>query len=299
MPLWSAIEQQIGAALRRSFSIAHRQPVGGGSISAAYLVTERGSENERYFIKLSTASQHAMFDAEAAGLEEILRSQTIRVPRPICVGTADDNAFLMMEYLDLRAGQATGKEAALLGQQLANMHHVEQDRYGWKIDNTIGSTPQANAYRDDWICFWREQRLAPQLALAARNGYGGALQRHGEQLMAGLPSLFATYVPRPSLLHGDLWSGNYAIEQGGQPVIYDPALYFGDRETDLAMTELFGGFPARFYDAYRAAFPVDDGYAVRRTLYNLYHILNHLNLFGGGYRTQVEAMLASLLSELN
>lgn len=186
----------------------------------------------------------------------------------------------------------------VLGHQLAALHRQPRPYFGWHRDNAIGSTPQLNGRHDDWIEFWRERRLGFQLDLAGRNGHCGSLQRQGEQLRARLAGLFEGYRPTPALLHGDLWSGNAASIADGQPVIFDPAVYYGDREADLAMTELFGGFPERFYAAYREALPLEAGYASRRTLYNLYHALNHLNLFGSGYRAQAEGMIAQLLAEL-
>ena len=170
-------------------------------------------------------------------------------------------------------------------------------RFGFAQDNYIGTTPQPNDWKDNWMDFWREQRLGFQLRLAAQNGYGGKLQALGEKLLDALPAFFTGCMPQPALLHGDLWSGNHAFLADGTPVIFDPAPYYGDRECDLAMTELFGGYPADFYAAYRAAYPLDDGYAVRRDLYNLYHILNHANLFGGGYARQAEGMMQRLLAE--
>jgi fructosamine-3-kinase len=143
--------------------------------------------------------------------------------------------------------------------------------------------------------FWRDQRLGYQLKLAARSGRD--FLKKGERLLADLGAFFQNYRPAPSLLHGDLWSGNVGVARQ-QPVVFDPAVYYGDRETDVAMTELFGGFSGRFYQAYRETWPLDDGYPVRKTLYNLYHVLNHFNLFGGGYGSQAEHMMDSLLSEL-
>ena len=186
---------------------------------------------------------------------------------------------------------------AALGQRLAGLHRSSAERFGWHRDNTIGATPQSNRWTASWIEFWRTQRLGFQLELAARNGYGGSLQRRGEQLLAQLDALLA-HDPAPSLLHGDLWGGNAAATPAGEPVLFDPACYYGDREADLAMTELFGGFAPAFYSAYRDTWQVDAGYAVRRDLYNLYHVLNHLNLFGGGYRAQAEGMIERLLSEV-
>jgi protein-ribulosamine 3-kinase len=291
MDLWSDIGRGIAAATGQDFAIGARRAVGGGCINSACVVEGCG---RRYFVKLNQASRLAMFEAEAAGLAEIAGGRTIRAPVPVCAGTTGDSAWLVLEYLDL-GGRGSGSE---LGRRLAEMHRVTAADYGWHRDNTIGSTPQVNTPMTDWPGFWAEWRLGFQLRLAARNGHRGSLQRRGEQLLAVLPAFFTDYVPAASLLHGDLWSGNYAFAAGGEPVIFDPAVYYGDREADLAMTELFGGFPEAFYAAYRESYPLDPGYRVRRTLYNLYHILNHLNLFGGSYGAQAERMVEALLGEV-
>jgi fructosamine-3-kinase len=177
------------------------------------------------------------------------------------------------------------------------MHRATKQRFGWDRDNTIGSTPQHNAEHADWVTFWSEQRLGFQLDLAARNGYRGRLQKRGDLLRQQLGALLE-HSPVASLLHGDLWGGNIAYAADGQPVIFDPACYYGDREADLAMTELFGGFGGTFRAAYEEAWPLSPGYPVRKQLYNLYHIVNHLNLFGGGYLSQAESMIDRLLAEL-
>lgn len=189
---------------------------------------------------------------------------------------------------------------AKMGRQLAALHRVtsENGQFGWHRDNTIGSTPQVNTPSDDWISFYRDQRLQFQFNLAGRHGAGSRLLSQGDRLMGEFHVLFDNYVPESSLLHGDLWSGNYAYTSAGDPAIFDPAVYYGDREADLAMTELFGGFGHDFYTAYDNAWPIDPGYKIRKTLYNLYHILNHFNLFGGGYASQAQGMVDSLLSEL-
>lgn len=292
MAIWQAISQQISAATGQPFSVGGGYTVGGGCINASYLIKDGA---RRFFLKTNCAACLTMFEAEAEGLREIAEAGAIRVPAPVCSGLAEESAFLVLEFIDFGAGARGGAET--LARQLARMHRQTGTRYGWHRDNTIGSTPQPNAWSARWPDFWRERRLGFQLALAARNGYGGGLQRQGERLMGRLDAFFAGYAPAPSLLHGDLWSGNYGFDHSGQPVIFDPAVYYGDREVDLAMTELFGGFPAAFHDAYRDAFPLDAGYRVRKTLYNLYHILNHLNLFGGSYLGQAEGMIARLLSE--
>src|SRR3569833_273739 len=172
-------------------------------------------------------------------------------------------------------------------------------RYGWHRDNTIGTTPQCNETSDDWVTFWRERRLRFQLQCAAARGCGAALWQKGERLLEKVDALLLGLVPAPSLLHGDLWSGNFAILESGVPGIFDPAVYYGDRETDLAMTELFGCYSREFYEAYHAHYPLADGYPLRKILYFLYHVLNHYNLFGGGYAGQAGRMIDRLLSETN
>lgn len=236
-----------------------------------------------------------MFVSEAAVLAAIAATNTIRVPQVIACGVTDEQSYLVLEYLQL---SACGDDR-LLGEQLAALHRCTGEAFGFAQDNFIGTSPQPNAWRDDWIVFWREQRLGFQLRLAAANGYGGQLQNLGEKLLDALPSFFDGYTPAPSLLHGDLWSGNHAFLADGTPTIFDPATYYGDRECDLAMTELFGGFSAGFYAAYRSAWPVSAGYAHRRDLYNLYHILNHANLFGSGYVSQAEQMMRTLMQRVN
>ena len=201
-----------------------------------------------------------------------------------------------MEYF--QSGGGNSGAAKDFGQQLARMHHQTSEQFGWHRDNTIGSTPQPNTPSDNWLEFWREHRLGYQLELAKQRGGQGSLLRKGEELMQMMPNLFTDYQPIPALLHGDLWSGNYAVTQEGEPIIFDPAVYYGDREADMAMTELFGGFPQRFYAAYNEIWPLDGGYQVRKTFYNLYHILNHFNMFGGGYAAQAERMTELVLSEL-
>jgi fructosamine-3-kinase len=198
----------------------------------------------------------------------------------------------VLEWLALVAGAP--RDYAKLGEQLARMHALAGSQFGWRRDNYIGATPQANAADDSWPRFFGRARLAPQLALARRNGHA-ALCAKGEELLQALPQLFGAHAPQPSLLHGVLWGGNAAFLAEGTPVIFDPAVHYGDREADLAMTELFGGFPQDFYAAYRAVAPLDSGYRVRKTIYNLYHVLNHAHLFGGGYAAQAARMMDELL----
>jgi fructosamine-3-kinase len=287
------ISAAIGQATGQVFQISHCAASSGGCINQTYQL--RGQDGRQFFIKLNSANRLAMFAAEAAGLNEIAATQTIRVPQPVAHGIAGAQSFLVLEYLDL-GGRSND---ALLGKQLAALHRTQAAQFGWQQNNTIGDTPQQNAWSDNWITFWREQRLGFQLSLAEKNGYTGKLQQHGEKLLSKLPDFFVGHQPDPSLLHGDLWSGNHGYLASGEPVLFDPAPYYGDREADLAMTELFGGFGADFYAAYRAAYPLHAGYTPRRDLYNLYHILNHANLFGGGYVRQAEQMMEKLLAGIN
>jgi fructosamine-3-kinase len=289
--LFQDLENAITTALGRPFILRNSKPVGGGCINSAYRLE---GDNQSYFVKLNRADLLPMFAAEAEGLREIVETNTVRAPRPLSCGTSGGQAWLVMEHLVLRPGR--GDCDRLLGQRLAALHKIEQPYFGWHCNNTIGSTPQPNEQETDWVSFWAGQRLGFQLQLAKSNGYGGRLQRQGEKLLERLPVFFSDYQPRPSLLHGDLWGGNYSADDTGQPVIYDPACYYGDREADMAMTELFGGFGRDFYAAYRDAWPLDVGYPSRKILYNLYHIINHLNLFGGGYLSQAEDMIAQLLA---
>lgn len=288
---WQDIERSVRAASGAPFSIESRAALGGGCINESYVIRGQG---RAYFVKLNAPEKAQMFAAEAAGLDEIGRTQTVRVPRVVCHGACPSASWIVLEHLELKPAKDGAMRA--LGANFARMHRVTRARHGWDRDNTIGSTPQINTPADDWIPFWRERRLGFQLRLAASNGHGGRLIACGERLVEKLPAFFKGYTPAPSLLHGDLWSGNAAMADGAEPVIYDPAVYYGDREADLAMTELFGGFSPSFYAAYRTEYPLDPGYATRKTLYNLYHVLNHLNLFGGGYGAQAERMIAQLLA---
>jgi fructosamine-3-kinase len=244
------------------------------------------------FIKTAPAADLAMFEAEAAGLEELRRAGEIRVPEVLGVGLRDGRSFIELERMVFSGSSAATEER--LGRQLARLHGHTQKEFGWYRDNTIGPTPQKNAVCDDWLTFFRERRLAFQLDLAARHGHAGELQDLGARLLDALPALFEDYRPAASLVHGDLWGGNWGAVDG-EPVVFDPAVYFGDRETDIAMTMLFGGFSKTFYRAYSDAWPLAAGSETRLRLYQLYHVLNHLNLFGSGYHGQALRLLRSLV----
>lgn len=254
---------------------------------------ERGQRGD-VFTKLAPAGKLAMFEAEAAGLAELRRAGEIRVPEVYAVEIVDGQALIAMERL--RFDTPSAGDHATFGRQLARLHRHCRDDYGWSRDNTIGPTPQVNTPADDWTAFYRAHRLQYQLDLADRNGYSGELADLGAELCAAIGDLFDNYQPPASLLHGDLWGGNWAVADC-EPVIFDPAIYYGDRETDLAMTRLFGGFNSSFYSAYEFEWPLHDGHQQRLPLYQLYHVLNHLNLFGRAYHAQALTLLRQLTRE--
>lgn len=287
------VSAQIGASLGIALSPQPARRIHGGCINESF---RWESASGPLFVKLAAGSQRSMLEAEAEGLRELASADAVRVPRALAVGTAPGHAWLALEWLDFGTSSASSQSA--LGRELARQHRKESDRFGWKVDNTIGSTPQLNAWSADWPTFFRERRLRYQLDLARRNGHGGRLQDRGAELLDRMHAFFASHSPTPSLLHGDLWGGNAGVDASGAPVIFDPAVYYGDREADLAMTRLFGGFSARFYDAYHTEWPLADDASERVDLYNLYHILNHLNLFGAGYLSQAQGLIERLLAHV-
>ena len=293
MESFAAIARELAALTGTRCASAPQQSVGGGSINACY---RWPAAELTMFVKVAARAALSAFAAEAAGLAELARAQALRVPRVLASGCAEGSAFLALEWIE--TGRADGACERRLGEGLAALHAITAPRFGFSADNSIGRTPQANRWSDDWVEFFRERRLRPQLTLAARQGFAAVLAAPGERLLESLPRLLAGHRPVPSLLHGDLWGGNWLAAANGEPVIFDPAVYYGDRETDLAMTRLFGGFGETFYRAYEAAAPAAPGARQRVELYNLYHVLNHANLFGGGYARQARGMMDSLLAQL-
>ena len=293
MESWSAIAAELTRLTGTSFGPGPEARVAGGSINRCY---RWPTGSGPVFLKVADGAAAAMLEAEAAGLAELARARAVRVPQVLACGRAGASAFLALEWLE--AGTASEASAERLGRQLAAQHAVSAPHHGWWRDNTIGSTPQANATTASWAEFFRERRLRPQLALAVSRGFGALLEAPGERLLEGVEALLGAHRPQPALLHGDLWGGNWLATPDGNPAIFDPAVYYGDRETDIAMTELFGGFGPRFYRAYAAVAPLPPGAELRRELYNLYHVLNHANLFGGGYAASARRMIERLLAEL-
>ncbi|MGI8934146.1 MAG: fructosamine kinase family protein [Phormidesmis sp.] len=288
--LAQSIAGQIGQVTKQPFQVESQRSIGGGCINQAVAIADR---QRTFFVKTNRADRLQMFEAERDGLQAMYESQTVRVPQPLCCGRAGDFSYIVTEWLDL-GGSCPAAAWQQLGKELAAMHQVTSaEGFGWHRDNTIGSTPQKNGWLKDWSAFWRDRRLGPQFELAYDQG--GDFPRRDE-LMSAIPRLLAGHSPAAALLHGDLWSGNAAVTQAGEPVILDPATYYGDPEADLAMTELFGRLPEGFYQAYQSVSPLEEGYTQRKILYNLYHILNHFNLFGGSYGTQANRMIGQILS---
>jgi fructosamine-3-kinase len=287
--MWEQITEHINQTTGKSWQISDRRSVSGGCINQGYQLI---GEDHSYFVKINQASCLEMFKAEALGLKQMRVTQTIRVPQAICFGTCENHSYLVLEWLDFaRDGDNQAWES--MGRQLATMHQVKGvNQFGWEQNNTIGSTPQINTWTSNWGDFFGQHRIGYQLKLARRRGENFP---DSELVIAKVREFLQDRHPQPSLVHGDLWSGNVAILESGQPVILDPAVYYGDHEVDIAMTELFGGFPAAFYRGYEQVLPLDTGYQKRKTLYNLYHILNHFNLFGGGYGSQANQMLLQIL----
>ncbi len=289
----SAIAAAIAANTGTPFIPVSASSISGGSIHRAWLLTDG---RQRYFVKTGAIDVAPMFAAEARGLQALAAVAVLRTPTFVALGQAGTQAFLVLEYLDLAPlDQRCGER---LGESLARLHHASADSFGWSEDNFIGATPQNNSSHVSWPHFFGEHRLRPQLELAKAQGMDKSLLDKAHALIERIGGLFIDYRPLPSLLHGDLWSGNAAQCNDGTAAIFDPACYYGDRETDIAMAELFGGFPTGFFAAYRSAWPLDPGYEARKPLYNLYHILNHFNLFGSAYLGQAQRMIEKLLADL-
>lgn len=262
-------------------------PVGGGDIHRALRVRRQGQD---WFVKWNRADALPLLETERRGLEALAAPGCIALPRPLITGADDDHAWLAMTWLELRGAG----DAEALGRNLADLHRVTGASHGWEEDNFIGHTPQANGTDRNWARFWWRRRLAPQLERAVANGHGGRLASRIGALEACSRSLL-DHDPPASLLHGDLWGGNHGYLPDGRPVLFDPAPWRGDRETDLAMMRLFGGFDPAVLRAYEAAWPLPRGAGDRLPLYQLYHVLNHLNLFGAGWLGRVESLLDRLL----
>jgi fructosamine-3-kinase len=281
--LTAAIAAELGTQL------VETAPVGGGDISSAARASL--ADGQEVLVKWNAGVLPGLFTAERRGVELLRSSETLRVPAVMAHSEAVDGCpgYIVLEWLG--RGSSCPAVAEALGRGLAAMHRVTADTFGLDHDNFIGANPQPNQPTEDWITFFKEQRLGFQMRLARKNGYlhsprAGRLEKLLARLGDWLPP-----DPPSSLLHGDLWGGNWLVTASGEPALIDPAVYYGHREAELAFTELFGGFTPAFYRAYNQAWPLDSGYEERQDLYNLYHLLNHLNLFGEGYGGRVDSIL--------
>ena len=271
---------------------ASARPVGGGCIHGAWRLEGRGGP---VFLKTCPAASGWLLESEADGLAGLSEAGSLRVPEVLGLGIDDSGGWLALEWLELRAPSRDSERA--LGEGLAHQHGVAGPHFGWRRDNAIGATPQPNGPLDDWSRFFAERRIGFQLEYGRRRGLPSRLLSRGERLVEAVPELLAGRRPVPALLHGDLWGGNRAADSAGRPVVFDPAVHYGDPECDLAMTRLFGAFDRAFYEAYDAVLPPAPGRALRLRLYQLYHVLNHANLFGGGYTGQAERIIDGVLAE--
>ena len=296
-PATADIEPSLSQALGQATQLQAWQAVSGGSIHQAWHVTS--DNDQHFFIKTNQHNKLHTLEAEALGLEalgkHISANNPLRIPAVYTCGNNDEYSWLVLEHIAF--GRSSSKSQEALGAGLAMLHQQTSEQFGFAADNVIGESLQTNAWTNNWIDFWREQRLGTQFKLAKQHGFYPHIEAEAEQLLELIPALLQGHQPSPSLLHGDLWGGNAACDTDGNPVIFDPAVYYGDRECDLAMTTLFGGFSPEFYAAYNHVYPLEHGYQQRQKLYNLYHILNHANLFGSAYIMQSKSMMQQLIRQ--
>ncbi len=277
------LEPLYGAKVESSFATS------GGSINQTQVL--KLTNGERVFMKQNSNPPTNFFLAEVKGLRLLAQAKSgPKIPKPIALQSGSRPTFLLMEYIENSAED--NKFADRLARALAELHRMSQNHFGLDHDNYIGSTPQKNDLEKDGIIFFRKQRIDFQRELARKAGLlPVSTDKKLDSLCDNLKDFLNISGQRPALIHGDLWSGNYFPDSQGNPCIFDPAVYYGLREADIAMTELFGRLPQRFYDAYNEAFPMNPGYQERKDIYNLYHLLNHLNLFGSSYLSSVQQIV--------
>jgi fructosamine-3-kinase len=300
----SAMQQQVMARwlAEQGLELAAMQPVGGGCIHRAWRLELR--DGSQRFAKTNRAALLPVLEAEADGLTALsaavrldpTAAALLTIPKPLALAELDGEAALLLSWLELGGGSQQGWRE--LGQGLARLHRASlgsgDGRFGWHQSNYIGSGPQHNDWHRSWAAFFSDQRLGVQLELAA--AAGRALPK-AKALLEQVPHWLAEHEPEACLVHGDLWSGNAGLLIGGGCALFDPAVSRADREVDLAMARLFGGFPAAFFEGYEREWPLPAGHRQRVELYNLYHLLNHANLFGGGYWQQSAASIEALLRQ--
>lgn len=292
-----AVCREIERSTAKAARPAGSRAVAGGSINETRLLELR--DGRRFFVKSNAGGELAhVFEREAEGLEALRRAAQpidgLRVPAAVGQGEANGRSFLVLEAIE--TGRAGPSFHADFGRALAELHRGSAgERYGFENDNYLGATPQPNAWTGDWVDFWRRHRLGDQLERAQHAGLADrTLDRLGQRLLDRLDDFLPPH-PHACLLHGDLWGGNYLVDEQGRAVLIDPAAYYGHREADIAMTRLFGGFPPAFERAYEQAWPFEPGSAPRLLIYELHHLLNHLNLFGRGYLGSCHSHLRRLV----
>jgi len=278
----SRIEEKLGTKIKSMSSLS------GGCISDAYRLTTSVGYN--YLLKYHPDISDDMFEKEANGLKELAKANAIRIPEVLTV----DKDYILLEFIS--SGSKKKNFFEDFGRRFAEMHKYNSDSYGFYEDNLIGSNPQVNIpdekEKTNWVGFYFNQRILYQLKLAEKLGNATPeLRKSISKLEEKIKDIIGDSEEKPSLLHGDLWGGNYMVDENGEAVLIDPAVYYGHREADLGMTKLFGGFSSEFYKSYNETYPLKDGYEYRENIYKLYHVLNHLNLFGGGYYSQAISLI--------
>lgn len=286
MTLNSSIKKKVEDFLNST--IIDFQPVGGGCISNALKI--KSQNGEFYFLKTNSSAKNDMFIKEAHGILELQKTNAIKVPSVLLY----DNEFLLIDYITSGKKQKNFSED--FGRKFALLHKFKSETYGFYEDNYIGSNPQPNIASEEennyWTKFYFNKRILYQLQLAEEFANSTNELRNGISALENrIEEIVTDSGEKPSILHGDLWSGNYIVDEEGYACLIDPAVYYGNREADLAMTKLFGGFDSRFYDSYEEAYPLPDGFEYRENIYKLYHVLNHLNLFGGAYYSQAMSLI--------
>lgn len=289
--MWHFISEQISSALDMPFICQHQKVASGGDTHKSFVIRD---DRHRFFVKVHPLTKRRPLRCEAEGLAALNKIEGVSVPQVITCGELEveetSMEYLVLSHLSFQSNSKLDTDYAL-GKMVARLHQSrEYTRYGWHEDNFIGASPQENGWYDNWADFFARRRIGSMLERLASKGI---TLTDNHQLVENVRDLLSDHHPAPSLLHGDLWSGNAGITARG-PVIFDPAVYVGDAETDLAMTSLFGGFSSAFYDGYQSCCSIAEEYATRKPIYQLYHILNHALLFGGGYPNQAKSLIAAI-----
>jgi fructosamine-3-kinase len=282
----TGVEKLLSEKQNSQVTILSEQYVGGGSINDARLIETTAG---KFFVKINSASRYpGMFEKEAKGLALLDETKAIAVPRVIGYGENGNDAYLIQHFIDTAPKEAGFWEN--FGRKLATLHQNNSKQFGLDYDNYIGSLKQSNKQHGSWSAFFREERLEPQIAMAYINGsINSSMLKMFDRFFNKLDNLFPE--EPPSLIHGDLWGGNFMVNEKGKPVIIDPAVYYGHREMDLGMSKLFGGFDQQFYNAYHKSYPLEPGWQERLDFCNLYPLMVHVNLFGGSYAGSVRDIL--------